>query len=193
MQQDDRAAIDGLFRKIAEVERQAPARDAEAEAHIAEHVGRQPAAPYFMAQTIVVQEHALNDAQARIEALEAELAARPKSGGGLFSGLFGDDAGARRPGRGVPQVARNRSGAVPPPGQAGAQAGAQAGGRPGGFLAGAAQTAMGVAGGVLIANAIGGMLSGGAAEAGEAGGVDDGEAGLDDGGDFGGDDFDMDF
>ena len=189
MQHDDRAAIDGLFRKIAEVERQAPARDAEAEAHIADHVGRQPAAPYFMAQTIVVQEHALNDAQARIEALEAELAARPKSGGGLFSGLFGDDAGARRPGRGVPQVARSRAGATPPPGQAGTQPGA----RQGGFLAGAAQTAMGVAGGVLIANAIGGMLSGGAAEAGEAGGFDDGEAGMDAGDDFGGDDFDMDF
>nr|MBX2856195.1 DUF2076 family protein [Paracoccaceae bacterium] len=38
----------------------------------------------------------------------------------------------------------------------------------GGFLAGAAQTAMGVAGGVLLANAIGGMFDGGEAQAAEA-------------------------
>jgi hypothetical protein len=37
----------------------------------------------------------------------------------------------------------------------------------GGFLAGAAQTAMGVAGGMLLANAVAGMLAGDA-EAGEA-------------------------
>ena len=56
--------------------------------------------------------------------------------------------------------------------------------RGGGFLAGAAQTAMGVAGGVLLANAIGGMFGADEAQAAEAdAGADD--AGLDDGGDFG--------
>lgn len=40
--------------------------------------------------------------------------------------------------------------------------------RGGSFLGGAAQTAMGVAGGVLLANAIGGMMGGGEAQAAEA-------------------------
>ena len=41
-------------------------------------------------------------------------------------------------------------------------------GRGGGFLAGAAQTAMGVAGGVLLGNAIAGMFGGSEAQAAES-------------------------
>lgn len=44
-------------------------------------------APYYMAQTIVVQEQALKSAQDHIEQLEAE--ASRSSNGGLFGGLFG--------------------------------------------------------------------------------------------------------
>ncbi len=61
----------------------------------------------------------------------------------------------------------------------------------GSFLGGAAQTAMGVAGGVLLGNAIAGMLAPDAAEAPEGGfdeGGDDASA-LDDAGGF--DDFDL--
>ncbi|TIU14597.1 MAG: DUF2076 domain-containing protein, partial [Mesorhizobium sp.] len=63
----------------------------------------------------------------------------------------------------------------------------------GGFLAGAAQTAMGVAGGVLLGNAIAGMFGGSEAQATEpAASLPDeaaadpaGDAGSDGGGDFG--------
>ncbi|WP_138465905.1 DUF2076 domain-containing protein [Poseidonocella sp. HB161398] len=142
MDTSDRQAISGLFDKLAEVERQAPARDAEAERFIGDAITRQPGAPYYMAQTVVVQEHALNAAQAQIAQLEAELAeARqgPQGGGGFLSGLFGGGAAPRRaaPARQpMPQ------------------------GAPGGFLSGAAQTAMGVAGGMLIANAVSDMFAG---------------------------------
>lgn len=71
MDTNDRQAINGLFEKLAQVEREAPDRDAEAERFIAEAIQRQPGARYYMAQTVIVQEHALNAAQARIEQLEA--------------------------------------------------------------------------------------------------------------------------
>lgn len=146
MDQNDRRAIEGLFDKLSRVESQSLPRDAEAERFIAAEIARQPGAPYYMAQTIVVQEHALTGAQARIEDLESELATAREGGsqaGGLLGRLFGGGQAApqRRP---MPQQPQG-----------------------GGFLAGAAQTAVGVAGGVLLGNAIAGMFAG-PAEAGEA-------------------------
>ena len=169
MDRNDQQAIETLFDKIARVERQSPPRDAQAEAFIRERIAAQPGAPYYMAQTIVVQEAALEQAQARIEELERQ----PK---GFFGGLFGDNRPAARPDDRYSDSRRR---------------GLQQGG--GGFLAGAAQTAMGVAGGVLIANALGGLLGGGEAEAAqqEPQGQPDAEP-QDAGGDFGGDLGDMD-
>jgi uncharacterized protein len=89
MDHQDRQAIEGLFAKLGEVERQSGARDAEAEAFIRSRITAQPGAPYFMAQTIVVQEQALNGAQARIAQLEQQLVSRPAGGGGFLSSLFG--------------------------------------------------------------------------------------------------------
>jgi uncharacterized protein len=58
MDTNDRQAISGLFGKLAQVERQMPDRDVEAERFIADAISRQPGAPYYMAQTVVVQEQA---------------------------------------------------------------------------------------------------------------------------------------
>jgi uncharacterized protein len=161
---NDRQAISGLFDRLAHVERQTPARDAEAERLIGEAIAHQPSAPYYMAQTVVVQEHALNAAQTRIEQLEAELAEARNApqGGGFLSGLFG--AGA---------APRNREQFPQPMPQ----------GAPGGFLAGAGQTAMGVAGGMLLANAASGMFAG-EAEAAEVPAPEEPDTGFDDGGDW---------
>jgi uncharacterized protein len=117
MDSRDREAIEGLFQRIARVEQRSGPRDRGAEALINAKIGQQPAAPYYMAQTILMQEKALNEAQARIEELE--------------NGGYG--AGRRSGGNAGPW---DRA-----PGYGG-----------GGFLAGAAQTAMGVAGGVLLGN-----------------------------------------
>ncbi len=189
---EDRRAIEGLFDRLSAVEDKAPPRDAEAEELIRRSVAAQPGAPYYMAQTILVQESALNQAEQRIAELEAQVRER-RQGGGLFGGLFGggaEDADRR-------DYRRERPPADPrydERGQGGPWSRPQ-----GGFLAGAAQTALGVTGGVLLGSAIAGMLGGGGAQASELQPVepaaDDPGAGDGDGGgdfgDFGGGDFDI--
>jgi hypothetical protein len=127
--------------------------DAEADKLITDLHAQYPTARYRLAQLAFFQEHAMAEAQNRIRQLEWELEnkAQPASGG-MLGGLFG--GGNRRP-------------ATPPPAPVHAP-GFQPGmfqQRPG-FLGTAATMAVGVIGGVLIGNAIAGMLGmGGTAEA----------------------------
>lgn len=194
----DRQAIEELFGKIAQVEGRSGPRDAKAEAYMGALIARQPAAPYYMAQTIVAQEQALNAAQRRIEALER---APQQGGGGFLGGLFGGgerqtprQPQARDPahGRDAPVGAGPWSGAGR--GIGSGFGGGGLGGGGGGFLAGAAQTAMGVAGGVVLGNMLADWMSPDAATA-TAGGGDAAGSGADadaaadtDGGWFGGSD-----
>lgn len=178
MNDDDRAAILDLFRRLREVEGRSGPREPEAEALIQSAITAQPGAPYYMAQTIVVQNAALREAERRI----AELESRGNEQGGLFGSLFSGGG-------------RGRS-SVPPTGQR-RQDPALAGGQGGGFLGGAAQTALGVAGGVLLGNMIAGAMFGdGEVSAGEAPPDEAPEPEMDSDSDFGGDfggDFDVDF
>ncbi len=66
----DRKAIDGLFERLEEAERRGGPRDAEAEALIREKMARQPSSAYYLAQTVVVQQEALKEAERRIQELE---------------------------------------------------------------------------------------------------------------------------
>ncbi|MGQ3031429.1 MAG: DUF2076 domain-containing protein, partial [Ferrovibrionaceae bacterium] len=58
MDNQDRQVIDGLFARLNQAEREAGPRDPQAEALIGQHLMRQPNAPYFMAQTLVMQDYA---------------------------------------------------------------------------------------------------------------------------------------
>lgn len=190
----DRQAIEGLFDRLAEVERTAAPRDPDAERLIDQKIGQQPAAPYYLAQTVVVQQQALEMAEQRIAELEQQAQSRR---GGLFDGLFGGNDDNRRP---APRRQyRDDRGPWNQPQRDQGYGG-------GGFLAGAAQTALGVAGGVLLGSAIASMFGAGSAQAAEQpaedqsadGGGDDsghgGDFGSDSGGDAGGDfggDFDL--
>jgi len=197
MDQTERQIIDDLFAKLHQAEAQSGPRDPEAEALIRERIARQPASPYLMAQAIVMMEQALAASQGRNEELERQLRERPAApaaapaqsgGGGLFGSLFG---GNSRP---APQpsypaaspAAPAPSAAMPagsPWGRPPAAAGTPAYGDPrvagyaqqpragGGFMAGAMQTAAGVAGGMLIGSALSSMFSGGEAVAAEAAGA----------------------
>lgn len=151
---EDRRAIEALFARLAEVERRGTARDPEAEGLIRAEIDRQPWAPYYMAQTVLVQEQALKMAEERISELEAQLQRRPND---FLGGLFG--------GREAPPQSRTPARQERGPWDRDVR---NADNRGGGFLAGAAQTALGVTGGLLLGSAIASMLGAGAAHAGEA-------------------------
>ena len=178
MDSRDRDAIEQLFERIARVEQKSGPRDRAAEALIQSQIAVQPSAPYYMAQTILVQEDALRAAQERIAELERMTAGEPD--GGVFGGIFG---GGRPMGRGTSPRPRLDPWAEP----------RGAGG--GGFLAGAAQTALGVTGGVLLGSLLADWMSPDQAAAAEEAGLFDGldneiDAQPGDGGDFGAD-FDL--
>jgi hypothetical protein len=137
MDTNEQQVIDGLFGRLAQAETGSGPRDPAAQRRIEEHLQRRPAAPYYMAQAIIVQEHALKAAQERIQQLEQELTRRPAGGGGFLGSLFGAGGGAAP----LPRPA------VSPETAQFARYQHQGGG---GFLAGAMQTAAGVAGGMLL-------------------------------------------
>lgn len=116
----EREAIDGLFKHIRQVAERSEPREPQAEALIEHHLERIPGAAYYMAQTILVQRHALLKAEERIAELEQQRGAA-------------SSRSVRRPHATAPQ---------PPPQP-----------RQPGFLEGAAQTALGVGGGILMASA----------------------------------------
>lgn len=153
MQSEERDLIEGLFGRLKAYEAQP--RDPEADRLIASLVASQPGTPYLLTQTVLVQEHALKAAQARIAELEAKAAAAPPPsflGSAPKIGPWGAapsaaPASAPPP----PQVA--------PPSAASWQASPQlqAGG---GFLRSALTTAAGVAGGALLFDGIRSMFGG---------------------------------
>jgi hypothetical protein len=168
MDGSERQVIDGLFDKLRQVDQQAPQRDADAETHIRQQIAALPSAPYYMAQALLVQEQALGSLQARVQRLEREATDRQAGGGGFLSGLFGGQAVAPQPPR--PPATQATAGPIPPRyleqgNVAGAAGPWGRGGMGGGFLAGAMQTAMGVAGGVLLADVLSSAFSSGTAGA----------------------------
>lgn len=170
LRQEDERAIEDLFDRLRRVEGNSAPRDVDAEQLIRQRLTENPAAAYYMAQAIIVQEAALRDQQARL----AELEARAERGrSGFLGGIFGEDP--------PPQQQRQpqrRSGPWDRPDG-------------GGFLAGAAQTAMGVTGGLLLGSAIAGMFSGPAIAEEPAPEEPPANEGFDDGGGDWGGDFDI--
>jgi hypothetical protein len=172
MQSEEQRLIDGLFDRLQQAQDNSTARDEAAESRINEHLQRQPAAPYYMAQTILIQEAAVKQLNARIQELESQVRqleqAKPASGG-FLAGLFGGGQQST-PTRQTASAAPH-AGSAPIPGASQYQQGAASGGyaqsaapQPqaarggGGFMAGALQTAAGVAGGVVLGNMLTGMF-----------------------------------
>jgi hypothetical protein len=137
MQSQEREMIAGLFGRLKPFESQP--RDPEAEALIRDLAAGQPAAPYLLVQTVLVQEQALKAAQERIAELEARAGAAP-AGGFLGSAPKIGPWGAQ------PQAAAPPAPASRSPLQAAVAP--QSGG--GSFLRSAMATAAGVDGGALL-------------------------------------------
>lgn len=159
--------------------------DADAERMIRDLTLAKPEAAYILAQTVVMQDYALRQARGKLDQLQRQLAdaqaaaaqQTPRSGG-FFSNLFGGGAAAAPPppqggpwgGRPAAASYAQQGYAPPPPPNYGAPPpnyGAQpgygaypAGGGQPSFLQGAAQTAMGVAGGALLFEGVSSLFGG---------------------------------
>lgn len=186
MNTEEQTLIDGLFGRIKQAEDPSQPRDAQAQARIEEHLRQQPAAPYYMAQAILVQEAALKRLDEQNKQLQGELeqaraqaeASRGQAssgGGGFLSGLFG--SGSRSPAPAPqpqsqfqappprPQATGggwrepSAPGYIAPQAQQPGFAAAPARGGASSFLGGAMQTAAGVAGGVLLAQGISSLFN----------------------------------
>lgn len=183
MTPEERQLLSQLFGRIRDASH--TPRDREAEAFIADAVREQPYAPYLMAQTVIIQEEALKQAGARIEALEAELKSKQAEAPGSFLGGIGKSifGGGSVPSvgqrtsqpeapraspwgqsPGAPQAAPQMGQPMGQPGQTftNPMFGGQTQGGGGGFLQTAMATAAGVAGGALLAHGLQSMFSGGA-------------------------------
>ncbi|MGK9235882.1 DUF2076 domain-containing protein [Inquilinus limosus] len=143
-----------LTNLVARLKQAPPAeKDEEAAAMIRDLVRDLPDAPYMLAQTVLIQDYALHQAQARIAELERQAQQPQRSGGGSFLGaIFGSGAGRPQPARQPQAPAYTQT----PPAYAQAQSGPWGGGGPfaqssgPSFLRSAAATAAGVAGGALL-------------------------------------------
>ncbi|WP_417362616.1 DUF2076 domain-containing protein, partial [Gallaecimonas pentaromativorans] len=165
MDNDANRLIDSLFSRINQAEQQSGSRDAAAESQINQHLIAQPAAPYYMAQTIIMQEAALKQLKAKVEALEQQQSQSAPASGGFLAGLFG---GGHSQSQNAPQPQAasswSQAGSGPQPGnnaysQPQQPAASGWGQRAPSFLGGALQTAAGVAGGVVIGDMLMNMFS----------------------------------
>lgn len=153
MYSQEHQLIEGLFSRLKQAESQTGPRDAAAEQLIKEHLQQQPGAPYYMAQAILIQEAAMKKMNDRITELENRLAQQQQqpqqqSSGGFLSSLFGGGSRQQAPAQQQPQQQAWNNAPQPP--QYNNAPAAPARGT--GFLGGALQTAVGVAGGVVMAD-----------------------------------------
>ena len=179
MHSEEQRLIEGLFSRLQQAESNTAPRDAEAERLIQSYVSKQPSAPYYMSQAMIIQEAALKRLNAQVQELQQQNAqlqnqvqnSKPQSTG-FLAGLFGGGSNNH------PQ---QNSGSGPIPGtqnsnawgntsqnnNAQQQPGYQPNYQPApaasapigsGFIGGALKTAAGVAGGVMLADMLTGMF-----------------------------------
>ena len=179
MSPEENQLLTQLFDRVRQAS--TTARDSDAETYIETELKSQPYAPYYLAQAVIMQEKGLEAANTRIQQLEAEVkdlqehaSASPASQqqGGFLGGLSALFGGSPGP---TPAAPANQSGpwsrnapvpTQPQPQAQWAQPQAPAAGpwgqsQPsgGGFLSGALNTAAGVAGGMLMADAVRSLIS----------------------------------
>ncbi|MGA8171958.1 MAG: DUF2076 domain-containing protein, partial [Methylocystis sp.] len=93
MSPEERQLLAGMFERIKA--NSAGPRDQEAEAFISEQIKAQPSAPYLLAQTVIVQDFALQSANQKLQQLEGrvrELESAPKPSTSFLGGLLGGGA-----------------------------------------------------------------------------------------------------
>ena len=126
MTPEERQMLGGLFQRVNAAA--ATPRDAEAESFINDAVQAAPHAPYVLAQTVLVQQHALEAAANRISELEAAARQPAEQGeehgsflGNLGKTIFGGGPPSAPPRPSPEPQAFQRAPAPPPQGYAPAQ------------------------------------------------------------------------
>jgi hypothetical protein len=147
MTPQEQEMLQGLIQRINQTQLQE--KDPDAEEMLAQTLGRNPDALYILAQTVLVQQYALDQAKQQLD----QLRQQPKRATSFLGGLLGRDEQPAPP--------------PPPPTYAQQQYVPAAGygygyGMPqqGGFLRGAMQTAAGVAAGALAFEGIESLMHG---------------------------------
>jgi len=176
MTPEERQLLSALAQRVKNVPPQQ--KDLEAEQFIRQLVAERPDTAYVLAQTVIMQDFALRNAQSQIEEMQrqlSEMAPPPQERqGGFLGGLFGrpqsPQPSAPYPGS-VPRVNPWGQPDAPPPGYGQGPGPGYGYGPPpqgpvmqpsqtGSFLRGAAGTALGVAGGALLFQGINSMFAG---------------------------------
>ncbi|WP_187307832.1 DUF2076 domain-containing protein [Buchnera aphidicola] len=165
MNSDEKQLIENLFSRLYKTEIKSSNRDDIAEKLIKDLLEKYPNSPYYMAQTILIQETAIKKLNEKISVLNNNLEKNKQddksaSGGGFLSNLFGTKkhqvaskehmySNENKPNNTVRDSnfgsfpSQTRSNTIPQSGTINNTSG---------FLSGALQTAAGVAGGVVMAN-----------------------------------------
>jgi uncharacterized protein len=176
--------IGGLIDRIDKT--QLIEKDTDAEQMLQQGLRRNPDALYILAQTVLVQKYALEQAQAQLAQAKAQIEQmqqqpEPKHSTSFLGNLLGrhEEQPAPPPPQAYPQQAApaypqyapvSGYSAAPPQYSAPPQYGAPQGMGGGGFLRGALQTATGVAAGALAFQGIESLMHGFGHEAGYGGG-----------------------
>ncbi|CUX97303.1 DUF2076 domain-containing protein [Candidatus Hoaglandella endobia] len=151
MQAEEQRLIEGLFNRLKQVEQSSRSRDSEADQHIQKFIQQQPAAPYYMAQSILIQEAALNRLNQQVQQLQNKVAQlqaaqqQASRGRGFLSWLFGRCRFHSSPPSPQPTLASAGYNIIQPQCSNNIPRG-------GSFMSGALQTAAGVASGVVLGN-----------------------------------------
>jgi hypothetical protein len=158
MTTQEQQMLQGLIERINQTK--LPEKDLDAEQLLQQALGRNPDALYILAQTVLVQQYALDQAQKQLDQLRQQQQ-QPKRATSFLGNLLGRDDGPAPPPPPPPQqYAQPQYTPAPsyaPPTAYGPTYGAP---QSGGFLRSAMQTATGVAAGALAFEGIESLMHG---------------------------------
>ncbi|WP_226568689.1 DUF2076 domain-containing protein [Mangrovibacter yixingensis] len=163
MQPEEKNLIDGLFQRLETTDHSGSPRDEQAMQLIQQHLARQPEAPYYMAQTLLIQDAAIRKLHSQIQQLQNQVSelqtqATHSKSGGFLSGLFGGGHTTTPQPQSQPVSPVTQAPAGYSPQQPPTSPPAYTGRSGGSFMTGALQTAAGVAGGMVLGNMLTGLF-----------------------------------
>ena len=182
MTPQEQQMLQGLTERVNQT--QLPDKDAEAEQYLQQALGRNPDAVYILAQTVLVQQYALDQAKQQLDQMRQQPPPPPAPAKhtSFLGNLLGMNDGPQPQAPPQQQYQPVQTYAPPPPqygqpmayGAPSSPTGIQGGG----FLRSAMQTATGVAAGALAFEGIESLMHGFGAHAGYGGGAGFGDYGM---------------